>query len=183
MGKIVLFWKRLVQAFIVIRPHRNRLLRLGELFVAETLEPRRMLAGVTIITHGQPTDGLSPAWLSSMAGAIGVANGESSASGTWAITTWYTMTLGDGPNVKSFFKLKGPDLSQSSTGEVVVTVDWSSLTSLFHPSSTAIADAILPELLSPVFGLTNSLAELPVHLIGHSRGASVVSELARELGV
>jgi hypothetical protein len=154
----------------------------GRAFIAEALEARLLLASVTIITHGQSTDGVSPAWLSGMAGAIGVANGESSATSAWTRTTWYSMTIGNGPAVTSFSKVKGPDLAQSSTGEVIVTVDWSTLTSLFTPSSSAIASAILPELLSPATGLPRALAEVPVHLIGHSRGASVMSELARGLG-
>jgi hypothetical protein len=150
--------------------------------LAEALESRRLLAGLTIITHGQES-GVSPGWLASMAEAVGVANGESSdPAAAWTKTTWYSMTLGSGPSVTSFAKSKGPDLGQSSTGEVVVTVDWSSLSSLFAPSSTQIAAALLPDLLAPAGGLSQALAQLPVHLIGHSRGASVMSELARLMG-
>ncbi len=73
----------------------------------------------------------------------------------------------------------------ASTGEVVVTVDWSDISGLTpaHPTEL-VADVLVSGLVStyPGIGISSPLAEVPIHLIGHSRGASVVGALAENLG-
>src|SRR5688500_6951899 len=60
----------------------------------EGLEGKTMLSGVTLIVHGQPVDSQAPAWVSSMAVAPAVANGESAAAHVpWTRTSWYSMTI------------------------------------------------------------------------------------------
>lgn len=64
-------------------------------------------------------------------------------------------------------------------------LDWSQISVSLAVSTTAIAEIVTPLLLStsfiPELG-GKALAELPIHLIGHSRGGSVVSEMARIFG-
>ena len=53
-----------------------------------------------------------------------------------------------------------------------------------HRSTVDVAAAVAAKLVSANFlsDLATPLAELPFHLIGHSRGASLVGELAKDLG-
>jgi hypothetical protein len=71
------------------------------------------------------------------------------------------------------------------SGEIVVKLDWSTLSSFGGASTTTVAqtavNALLATDLIPELG-GRSLVELPLHLIGHSRGGSVVTEMARLLG-
>jgi len=63
---------------------------------------------------------------------------------------------------------------------------WDSLASLGlgEIPTTEIAKTTLSALIETPFApfLSKPISELPVHLIGHSRGGSVVCELARDLG-
>ena len=54
----------------------------------------------------------------------------------------------------------------------------------YHRSTVDVAAAVAEKLLLPNFltDLVTPVAELPFHLIGHSRGASLVGELAKKLG-
>ncbi|HXU75752.1 MAG TPA: hypothetical protein VN794_04245 [Methylomirabilota bacterium] len=71
----------------------------------------------------------------------------------------------------------------TDSGEIIIKLDWSTLSAGTVPTtsiaSTA-ANALLTTNLLPIGGRT--LAELPLHLVGHSRGASVITEMARLLG-
>src|SRR4029079_3839684 len=71
------------------------------------------------------------------------------------------------------------------SGEMLVKLDWSTLSSFGGPSTTPIAQTVVSALLAtnfiPELG-GRPIAELPLHLIGHSRGGSVITEMARLLG-
>jgi uncharacterized repeat protein (TIGR02543 family) len=71
-------------------------------------------------------------------------------------------------------------ISQTTNAEVILTINWSTLArnDIYTTSSSDIAAAVVDYLLSqhPEF------LQLPIHLIGHSRGGSVVSEISRILG-
>ena len=76
----------------------------------------------------------------------------------------------------------------SAGGEVIVKLFWHTVagpTDAITVTTTDIATLALPFLLNPTTvgaQATNApLAELPIHLIGHSRGGSVVAELSRLL--
>ncbi len=81
--------------------------------------------------------------------------------------------------------LSGVDPMASDSGEIIIALDWSTLSEFGGASSSAIAaqtvDSLLSTNLIPELG-GRRLAELPLHLVGHSRGASVVAEMARVLG-
>jgi len=80
----------------------------------------------------------------------------------------------------------GANPLQTASGEIFILLDWSSLAGLFGGASTiniaeATAAALQSPNLIPALG-GRALAELPLHLAGHSRGASVAAETARVLG-
>jgi hypothetical protein len=70
----------------------------------------------------------------------------------------------------------------ASSGEILIKLNWSTLSGLSGPPTTTIAiaaaQALLATNLIPALG-GRSLVEMPLHLVGHSRGASVVAEVFR----
>lgn len=155
-------------------------------FELDALESRRFLNGVTVITHGyEATSSNSPGWLNYMAGAISASAGPDTAVYYLKITH-----NGNSAQVTTFSRLLGPDpTSDNSTdGESVLMVDWADVSGigLTTPTWTTaqIAGLVEPYLTGvfPSQGVDHPLAEGPVHLIGHSRGGSLVAELANDLG-
>src|SRR5260221_10914162 len=139
--------------------------------------PRSSAAGVTIITHGLSGD--IAGWIIPMAAHI---------SGTNAIC--YEIAVkndGAGGHYLAYAKLSGPSLASSPYAEIIIKLDWSEFATIssLATSTTDIATWVTPALLTtnwiPEFA-GRTLVDLPVHLIGHSRGGSMVSELARLLG-
>lgn len=155
-------------------------------FVCEALESRSLLAGVTIITHGWTSSDVEPPWTGAMQDAIKarlVAAGQDA-----TLVDWTIQEIAGGQLQISTGTPVGPSLSLSNSGELVVDVDWASVNDLFglyHPTQE-VASVIAGALLSPgfvaAFAGEIGLATLPVHLIGHSRGGSLVASLARQLG-
>lgn len=92
---------------------------------------------------------------------------------------------GSGQYVASATFLGGTPPLVTDSGEILIKLDWSTVSSLGGASSTQVATAAVGAVLSttliPELG-GRPLAELPLHLVGHSRGGSVVTEMARLLG-
>ncbi len=148
--------------------------------------------GVTLITHGLQLFQDYPGWVDRMAIAItnqAYANGKA--------MTWYHATVGmQGVLTKTPVLLplvrKSEDAGQFPQGEIIITLDWSLPSNHLQTSglpftgisTDEIADALLPVFLDTYdnLGISIPLAALPLHFIGHSRGGSVVVELARLLG-
>ncbi len=161
------------------RPGRTRL-------CFEPLEDRRLLAGLTLVTHGFQIFGDRPAWLDSWQDAIAK---RVDPNGTDA--SRYEVFIGEDNSNISKYDPATPALAETASGEVIVTLDWAERSNdffLFGDGSDSTADLIAQEVVPfltnayPGLGITAPLLQLPIHLIGHSRGASVVTELARELG-
>jgi hypothetical protein len=137
-------------------------------------------AGVTIITHGFNSEVTS--WIIPMAGKVG---GYPSFPG--ATYSCYEISItknGSGQFLYSATFLGGAAPLTTDSGEIVVKLDWSTLSSGGASSTNiaqAAANAVLATNLIPEMG-GHPLAEMPLHLIGHSRGGSVVTEMARLLG-
>ena len=137
-------------------------------------------AGVTVITHGY--NGNVTEWVIPMGDKIPQYHsfpGSNSTSYQISITksgSTYSVTQTN---------LHGVNPLSSDSGEIVIALNWSSIAGLFGPSTTAIAAnaalALLSTNLIPELA-GRPLAEMPLHLVGHSRGASVMAELARILG-
>src|SRR5262245_13817060 len=145
-------------------------LRLIQMYL-EVLENRQLLAGVTILTHGH--EGNITGWISAAADAIQERLGGTSAASI------YVMKL-DGSDVS--FKLEDGNkpLDQTSRGEAIIKLDWSSIADSSHFTDDVASD-VADYLLSQHDGVPD-FTQLPFHLIGHSRGASLMVALAFDLG-
>ena len=143
--------------------------------VVESLEPRTFLSGVTVITHGMQT-GKMPVWENLMAESIA----ERIEEHTGQAPSMYTLTInGKGGSLT----LDEGSALPWMTGNVVVKVDWSSL-SRKAGKAPLVGKQVASRLLgTPTDETANHpFAEMPLHFIGHSRGVYVNSATIVELG-
>ena len=132
-------------------------------------------AGVTIITHG--LNGNVTDWIVPMAQQIPLYDSFPGTS-----FSCYQITVSDSVSQS---RIGGVSPLVSDSGEIIIKLDWSSRANDPFTASQDIANAVVPSLLSATFIpelAGRSLAEFPIHLLGHSRGGSVVTEMARLLG-
>jgi hypothetical protein len=138
-------------------------------------------AGVTIITHGANSDVNS--WITSMAAKISVYPNRKGTN----FSTYVMRFVTNAPNsiVLSQSRIAGIAPTNSDSAEIFILLDWSQFSSGNSSNTTQIASAVVPVLLQTNFFAElggHSVVEFPIHLVGHSRGGSVVSELSRLLG-
>jgi len=144
-------------------------------------------AGVTIITHGFDSD--ANGWVAAMADAI---PNDYSFPGTNFTIYEITLTTDGTDYYYAWQRDSGSSPSNTDTGEILVKLDWSQmsgtpdpLTDLYDTSTYIVASVA-----SYVLMQTNTISELnghalveyPIHLIGHSRGGSLMNELSQILG-
>ncbi len=136
---------------------------------------------MTIITHGFNSNVTD--WIIPMAGRIGGYPGFPGA--TYSCYQISITRNGSGQYVAAATWIGGTPPLLTDSGEIVVKLDWSTLSGLGGPSTTTIAQTAVNALLATnlIADLGGRpLAELPLHLVGHSRGGSVITEMARLLG-
>ncbi len=148
--------------------------------VTESLETRRLLAGVTIITHGFNSSAGDGSWADRMGDAVadragGAAQYTLAVTGSSSAPNAHTFTLDAGSPPWS----AAGDASNPS-GELIIKLDWGAVSASSGVSTVEVADYTSGVLIAGL--LPRSLLELPIHLIGHSRGASLIVALARNLG-
>lgn len=143
--------------------------------------------GVTVITHGFNSNVND--WIIPMAGKF---DGYPGFPGTTVSRYQISITRnGAGQYVFTAFQKGGPAPFLTDSGEIVVKLDWSTLSGLSAGDATdatatgtvaqAAVNALLSTTLIPEMN-GHALSEQPLHLIGHSRGGSVITEMARLLG-
>src|SRR5262245_59572499 len=136
--------------------------------------------GVTLITHG--LNGNTDGWVSGMASRL---TNYTRFPGTNS-TCYEVYFFNNGGNyVVSAARSAGSPPPATDSGEIVIKLDWRDLANGFSFNTFQIAAAVVPEFLNtnfiPELG-GHALAEFPMHLIGHSRGGSVICEMSRLLG-
>ncbi len=173
------------------RPKRRRLL-------CEPLEDRRLLSGVTFITHGAQPPGDEPqlpTWVARMAEEVAVRIGEAY-EGQAESVAQFKMTVQevDGAVQVTGWDFHGTfapgaedtaatyDLAKSLGGEAVVSLDWSAVATPWEATTQSVAEAVSNYLFTGLASLGADLLASPIHLIGHSRGASLVGALAEDFG-
>jgi pimeloyl-ACP methyl ester carboxylesterase len=155
----------------------------------EPIEDRLLVTGVTIITHGFGAN--VDSWINGMTTAITTTYPNIDAA-IYKITATDNSGVGNAITVSyagqvgASHPLSGPT---SKDPEIIVLVDWSQMAgSVSDPSqhrgtaeiAPALASAITKSGLITPLGSTFSLTSLPLHLIGHSRGGSLMSALGNE---
>lgn len=139
-------------------------------------------AGFTLITHGYSLWGSDDeSWLESYVTAIQNRSGGTSTT-VLELDDYLILNSGDIAHSVHYKHASGPlTLDQTSDGEVIMELNWSALARNLDENSrtsTEVASAVVTYL----FAQHPEFLQLPIHLIGHSRGGSVVSEITRLLG-
>ena len=134
-------------------------------------------AGVTILIHGWHSSGDVPWWTGAMQSAIAAQHlGDEENFGTITVT-------GTAGNLVATCDPWNVNLGSSSSGEIVITVDWHAVSDhiVWGVAAQEVAAVVVTKIYEAQ-GVDLALAELPIHLIGHSRGGGMVCEIARLLG-
>jgi hypothetical protein len=138
-------------------------------------------AGVTLVTHGLNSD--VDSWIIPMAGKI--PHSQNFHAANFTCYEMHFITNAQGKIVIAQTKLDGVNPTNSDSGEIFIKLDWSQFSNGYSSNTTQIATAVVPALFQtnfiPELG-GKSLVELPIHLVGHSRGGSLVCEITRLLG-
>jgi hypothetical protein len=141
-------------------------------------------AGVTIITHG--LNGNVDDWVISMANqmtAYDLTPFHQFPGGSSTCYELYFTPVNNGYAL-TWARIGGSAPTSTDSGEILVKLDWRQLANDNYSTYT-VAGAVVPRLLQSSFISElngHALAELPIHLIGHSRGGSLVCEMSKNLG-
>jgi len=139
-----------------------------------------MAAGVTVITHGlnANVDG----WITGMADEI-PAYFQFPGS-DYTFYKLYFIPHGSGYDL-TWSRLGGGSPSAIASGEIIVAFDWSQLSdgnsyNTYQVATNLAAALMSPDFISELNG--HALCEMPLHLIGHSRGGSLICQASLLLG-
>lgn len=155
--------------------------------VVEPLESRRLLAGITLITHGFNSN--ADGWVAAMAEQIAARPDHDIDQPVYRLNVTDPDHDG-GPLEVASSKRSGPAPTDATTQdpEITLLLNWSDVAGSvfgYARSTYDVAAAVAEKLVTPGFlaDLPTPLAEMPIHLLGHSRGGSLVGELAHQLGL
>lgn len=171
----------------------KKLLLVAILLLAAFAPVSARAAEVTVITHGFDSNATND-WVVAMAGEI-PPYFQARYPGFTTNFTIYTIVLTtSGGSYYYQWQRIGNAPANNPAGEIIVQLDWSQMaggpTDVFDPfnddTSTTTVAGIAQYVLSQTNAIADlnghALAEYPVHLIGHSRGGSLMNDLSRQLG-
>ena len=146
--------------------------------------------GVTIITHGFEESSGLPAWIDVMAKSIPnyPLPDYHLFPGTNFTIYKVTATHSSGSYLFTPKRIAGDSPLNTDSGEIIIELDWSTISGDVEDSfastlevGPAVAEVLTRTNFIPELG-GHSLFELPIHLIGHSRGGSLMSQVSSSLG-
>ena len=167
--------------------HSRRSLSIGSLLAGLLLAAPPCSAGVvTLITHGWTED--AKGWVTAM--------GKSAARHPIRVAEFgpqspliYLVSFNPDRSLK-VSQIAGDSPLQNPSGDIFLLLDWQPYAGDLNPLTSAtestqvvgplVADGLLSPSLIP--GLGGPVARLPIHLIGFSRGGSLVCEISKRLG-
>ncbi|MDB6035741.1 MAG: hypothetical protein JWM16_6079 [Verrucomicrobiales bacterium] len=136
-------------------------------------------AGVTIITHGLNSN--VDDWVIAMADRM-AHTGRLPGTTSTCYEIYFVST--NSSYALAWKRLSGAAPTNTDSGEIFIKLDWRQLANNSY-STFQVASMALPALLQtnfiPEMG-GHAIAELPLHMVGHSRGGSLICELSRLLG-
>jgi hypothetical protein len=104
---------------------------------------------------------------------------------TYTFYKLFFISVGGGTYQLSWTRAAGAPPGSGNSGEIIVALDWSQLADGNSFNTYQVAAPVVSVLQNVNFipELSgHALAELPLHLIGHSRGGSLMSEVSSRLG-
>lgn len=165
----------------MILRHTRRAITLGVTVALLWAAPITRGAGVTIITHG--LNGDADGWVTGMANQI--PNYTTFPGTSYTFYKLYFIPVAGGSYQLTWARLAGSQPSSTDSGEIIVALDWSQLAdgNSFDTYQIAAPVAFALQITNFISELNgHALSELPLHLIGHSRGGSLMSEVSLRLG-
>lgn len=138
-------------------------------------------AGVTVITHG--LNGNADGWVTGMGDQI--PNYTNFPGTSFTFYKLYFIPAGSGSYQLTWMRIGGSQPSATDSGEIIVALDWSQLSGGNSFNTYQVAGVVAAQIMNPNFIADlngHALSELPLHLIGHSRGGSLMCEMSRLLG-
>jgi len=154
---------------------------LGAFLLSTALYPRPAAGGgVTVITHG--LNGNVDGWITGMAEQIPAYDRFPGTNYTFY--KLYFVPDGSGYDL-AWARLGGGLPSATDSGEIIVAFDWSQLSDGNSYNTYQIATVLAAALLSTNFISElngHALCELSIHLIGHSRGGSLMCQTSLLMG-
>ncbi len=175
-----------LKAMLIDVPHRVWF-RMGILALSLTLTATPSRAGVvTLITHGWTQD--ADGWVRSMGRAMAEHPLRKAEFGFVRPTT-YRLSFNGDRSLKAE-RIDGAAPLQNPSGDVFLLLDWNPYSGDLNPftggteGTTAIGPLVADGLLSPslIPELGGPVARWPLHLVGFSRGGSLVCEISKRLG-
>ena len=140
---------------------------------AEELERRTLLSSVTIVTHGFNSD--ADSWVNAMSDEV-IARIADESGYSQTDVAKYELTVQQ--SSVSLTQESSESYDTAISGETVIRLDWGALSSSLTTSTLTIAEQVA----NYVFAGQTWIIDGSLHLIGHSRGASLITALANEFG-
>jgi Ca2+-binding RTX toxin-like protein len=145
----------------------------------ESLEPRQLLAGVTVMATGRlgGTNGWIDSFANAIANRVGGVNNVPRYVLPLSAKSDTDLTL----TAQAIQHIAGGTPQNTDSGEMILYIDYFSISWDTRYSAMSIGEKIADVLTTrSIDGIR--LAEVPIHLIGLSRGSAIMDETARYLG-